>query len=708
MLLTIGMIVKNEEKHLRDCLTALKPLLEQVPSELIICDTGSTDSTVEIAKEFTSKVFEIGWRDDFGWAREQNLKRARGKWYMYIDGDEVFESVNDLIEFFNSGEYKKYACASFEMKNFLNPDLTMVSMFSAMRLYRIDKDTRWYGKIHENIRPVREPQKNLKSLALHYGYVYASEAEKEAKHQRNIVPMLEDFEKNPKDGRNVLLIIQQYKGVNDYGEVKKFIDIGLELYDKNSPDPFYHAILHQYMGYLFETKQWQKTIDAVEDYFARTPIIYANAPHLKQQQSFAYNALKRYEEAGDAVAEAWDYKERDERGELDRFLLSVTTVSELSKDVIISTAVTNYIVAGAFDAAYKWIEKYPADDPRRNTDIFNIFANGAIIEEPEKIVKLYDYAIDKYGINDPEYRNALSAIERNITTTKQKTAVSKALSEGREDMGDGYIRLQHLRAKDLENDPAAADELGFFLRANMSFSQHFGDLLVAAIKYKADFTVIAEKMHITNAPEFMVNTLRTTEGFADSLLSFLEETDFSETCKSIKTLRLVSGLLSILTEIEPTMAKGETVKGEKELILFESYARLRHKYLRLVYRDDVYCNEMAASLPEQDGFAFFVGQAFECKDANDKAGYARNLRMSLEILPNLKDIVSKLVDKLKEEEAAPTVHEQLAQESARLKSIIYTMINTGNMAQAAQILEGYKLANPTDPEIAKIEEMVAG
>ena len=41
--LSIGMIVKNEEKNLRACLEALKPLREAVSSELIIVDTGSED-----------------------------------------------------------------------------------------------------------------------------------------------------------------------------------------------------------------------------------------------------------------------------------------------------------------------------------------------------------------------------------------------------------------------------------------------------------------------------------------------------------------------------------------------------------------------------------------------------------------------------------------------------------------------------------------
>ncbi|MDR0222659.1 MAG: glycosyltransferase, partial [Oscillospiraceae bacterium] len=59
--LSVGMIVKNEEKYLEKCLSALKPLLDAVSSELIIVDTGSTDKTVEIAGRFTDKVYRFNW-----------------------------------------------------------------------------------------------------------------------------------------------------------------------------------------------------------------------------------------------------------------------------------------------------------------------------------------------------------------------------------------------------------------------------------------------------------------------------------------------------------------------------------------------------------------------------------------------------------------------------------------------------------------------
>ena len=55
--ISICMIVKNEEDILRRCLDSLKGIWD----ELIIVDTGSTDSTKKIAAEYTDKIFDFTW-----------------------------------------------------------------------------------------------------------------------------------------------------------------------------------------------------------------------------------------------------------------------------------------------------------------------------------------------------------------------------------------------------------------------------------------------------------------------------------------------------------------------------------------------------------------------------------------------------------------------------------------------------------------------
>ncbi len=172
MVLSIGMIVKNEEKYLEKCLTALKPILENVDSELIIADTGSTDKTVEIAKKFTDNVFYFEWINDFAAARNSTLERAKGEWFMFIDADEIAQDCSDIIHFFNSGEYKKYGSAVYVQRSYTDsakPDLFLD--LKAYRLTAIKNGVKFIKPIHENLSPAMTPCKDLKLVVDHYGYV---------------------------------------------------------------------------------------------------------------------------------------------------------------------------------------------------------------------------------------------------------------------------------------------------------------------------------------------------------------------------------------------------------------------------------------------------------------------------------------------------------------------------------------------------------
>ena len=55
MKLNLVMIVKNEERTLEKCLRAVKPLVDN----MIIVDTGSDDSTREIAFRMGAQVLEF-------------------------------------------------------------------------------------------------------------------------------------------------------------------------------------------------------------------------------------------------------------------------------------------------------------------------------------------------------------------------------------------------------------------------------------------------------------------------------------------------------------------------------------------------------------------------------------------------------------------------------------------------------------------------
>ena len=70
--ISLCMIVKNEQDVLARCLSSVKEAAE----EIIIVDTGSSDATKEIARQFTSKVYDYVWDDDFAAARNFSFSKA--------------------------------------------------------------------------------------------------------------------------------------------------------------------------------------------------------------------------------------------------------------------------------------------------------------------------------------------------------------------------------------------------------------------------------------------------------------------------------------------------------------------------------------------------------------------------------------------------------------------------------------------------------
>ncbi|MGB9664624.1 MAG: glycosyltransferase family 2 protein [Ignavibacteria bacterium] len=117
--LSVIIITKNEEKNLVDCLESVK-----WADEIIIVDAFSSDSTVEIAKKYTSKVFQKEW---IGFADQKNyaLNLASNEWILSLDADErVSESLKT------------------KLVNLLS-DLSELNEFSG---YRIKRDNYFLGK----------------------------------------------------------------------------------------------------------------------------------------------------------------------------------------------------------------------------------------------------------------------------------------------------------------------------------------------------------------------------------------------------------------------------------------------------------------------------------------------------------------------------------------------------------------------------------
>ena len=75
-------IAKNEEHNIEDCLKSVDWV-----DEIILVDSKSTDSTVEIAKKYTQNIIEHDWKG-YAFARELSLQKASSDWIISLDADE--------------------------------------------------------------------------------------------------------------------------------------------------------------------------------------------------------------------------------------------------------------------------------------------------------------------------------------------------------------------------------------------------------------------------------------------------------------------------------------------------------------------------------------------------------------------------------------------------------------------------------------------
>lgn len=260
ILLTITMLVSNRPDTLEKCLSSMKPLLDGIPSELIIVDTAGNDECMEIAKRFTDRIFPFSWCNDFAAARNTGLCKAKGQWVMYIDDDEWFEDVSDLTRFFSGGEYKKYQTASYITRNYSDKTGKGYNDRMAVRLSKRYPDTKFVGRIHEQIEPLYEPTYYSTAYVHHYGYAFESKEDLYQHSWRNIKLLTEAMVQEKDNMMAGAHLIQEYSAVSEFFSliaVAKELRSSDRRFEYGRIDFTVYAIVMEMKAYL-ELKRYQE------------------------------------------------------------------------------------------------------------------------------------------------------------------------------------------------------------------------------------------------------------------------------------------------------------------------------------------------------------------------------------------------------------------------------------------------------------------
>jgi glycosyltransferase involved in cell wall biosynthesis len=184
--ISLCMIVRNEERFLRDALTSVQGVVD----EICIVDTGSTDGTVAIAQAFGARVECITWPEDFSAARNAALALATGAWIFVLDADERLApesrpALRGLRSMPPDGEGRWIRC-----RNYSDPARKIVASTNLIvRIFPNDPAIRYRGALHEYAGRTGEERSLPASISpieiVHHGYVPDVMSER-GKRQRNL------------------------------------------------------------------------------------------------------------------------------------------------------------------------------------------------------------------------------------------------------------------------------------------------------------------------------------------------------------------------------------------------------------------------------------------------------------------------------------------------------------------------------------------
>ncbi len=228
--LTLSMIVKNEEKYLEDCLASVKDVVD----EIVIVDTGSTDSTLEIAAKYDSKVYHFKWIDDFSAARNYALSKSAGDWILYLDADERLSknSIAEIKDIIKSKNNTGYSCTV----NSINEISGISNKMKYIRFFANSDKLYFTGKAHEQIeKSLLELNYQIKDSdieIIHLGYnVEQSELNKKA--ERNLKLLIEEYQAKP-SGYNAFQIGQTYITMNKIEDSVEYFNFAIKSATLNS------------------------------------------------------------------------------------------------------------------------------------------------------------------------------------------------------------------------------------------------------------------------------------------------------------------------------------------------------------------------------------------------------------------------------------------------------------------------------------------
>lgn len=236
--LSICLITKNEEHNLKRCINSVK----KIADEIIVVDTGSTDSTIKLAKSLGAKVFSYQWVNDFSKARNFALDKCTKDWIFVIDADEALHKDNDTI-LKNSLLTTDKEGLYMQLNNIIGT--TIINQNPTLRLFKNNKSYRYENKLHEQIvqsigNSGEDVFGSTNAILNHYGYDH-NVVNMDNKSERNI-DILNSYIEEEKDSIYYFGLANEYMKLGKLLESKDLLIKALDYKGKDQGVSTYAAL----------------------------------------------------------------------------------------------------------------------------------------------------------------------------------------------------------------------------------------------------------------------------------------------------------------------------------------------------------------------------------------------------------------------------------------------------------------------------------
>ena len=705
LILTIGIIGKNNEDTIERCLKSLTPLRKAVKSEIIYTDTGSTDNTVSIASEYVDKIINFEWSGDFAAARNTAVDEARGVWFMWIDTDEYFdESIEALINFFQSGEHKNYLSGIIKVKNIFS--IISDYNFEKSSLHRLsvleNTDTKFIFKIHEGI-PMKNPVKNIEAQLVHTGYVVDDKAKFKEKQKRN-VDMLEEEIKDlngVQKLRAIYHILKSYSVIKDYENLEKLSDEGIQEYrTDNELKSSIYANIYYNSFLIFKAEAFQQTgrekaaVEIINEIKVVNPklefmncdkygILYILADKLKNQDMKFENAIK-FSECADLFNSGYLDKEH-----VAVYNLISNTPTNLFN--VFNFLSNQYIEANDRMNSEKYLKSI------ENMDILSMDAFFA--REYFKTVISFSEEFENLGIIREKYRLFLGenkvidqiqiVLENHLMESDHKNDIINIIADL--DIEDSYVKLNRMRKSENEDDIVS---VRLFLEEllkddNIPMEGVYYDVIYYAYVHYP--SIVPEILRLYNCN--IENNVK---------LANKNHPDFFETVKEYLSSNLDqnAGISQTYLNLRVVESLIDDSNAEKVLEIVRTTVP---SYIEYVYSDEILNDENIIVIPAIMQFGYYLSKADDLRLKNDTVSCLKELKKAIKCYPAMKKAIEKILEEVKKEiEKQDSEKSEFAELAKQVKASIYELIKEDKYSEALGIVEHLRKLVPEDIELEEI------